>query len=859
MKRQRRAILLAIVVVIGSTFPAGRGFSQQRDSRIPTPAAVFGFEPGAEGRLVNYDQMVAYLKTLDHLSPRLSVQELGNTTEGRSMILVIISAPQNLEKQAQIMAEQKRLADPRLLHPAQAKRMARELPAVVSINCSIHAREVGPSQMASQLAYELTSGNSQAVRAILDHVVLLLIPSHNPDGMDKVAEWYGKYSNTAYENGPFPFLEQQYCGHDLNRDWFMLTQPETRLTVQQVFNIWHPQVIYDLHQMGPYGARMFLPPFTDPYDDMIHPVLQAGLAALGTGMILDLTAAGFAGVTFGVYFDSFSPARNYVHYHGGMRVLGEIASARIATSMNIAASEIRVAGDFEPGQRSWRLPLPWKSSVWALKDVVGYAFQSSMALLDYSARNRERLIWNAYQVLADAAADEEEKPTFLLDPAKSPEDAVAELLSVLSNGLVEIYRAQAGFTSSGIDYPRGTFIVPSAQPFGDYARTLLQSRPYPTRLRDSKRIPVPPYDVTSHHLPTLFGVEVAATGEKLNVPLQRVISFSRKPGRLTSYAGAEWFFLDYGTTQAVKALQSLYQVPGQLFWLADSVREQEQLILPGSILIHTKEIRRLEQIASEAYTDIRAISPPAGLRVFPLTKPRVGLYQSRLANMDEGWTRFVLEKYLIDYRTLTDPEIRESPLEGQFDVIILPHQTAEGIINGAKEGAMPPEFCRGIGQIGLQRLREFVKNGGTLIALGNATEVPLQHFELTVRNGLLDIKHEDYFAPGAFLSGVVHARHPLGFGLPRRIAVFNYQGPVFDGINFHSIVTYPGANLLRDGWLTGENLLALKSAIAEVPYDKGRVILFGIRPQFRAQTFGTFKLLFNAIIRGSAQPIVLSE
>jgi hypothetical protein len=283
--------------------------TQTAAAEIPSPQSYLGFKPGEDFRLLDAATILAYFQLLDRSSPRLQVQTLGKSTLGRPFWMALISAPENLQNMNHLIALQGELADPRNLPEAQARRLMKEAKAIVSINCSIHPREVGPSQMSLELAYRLVSEQTPEAQEILNQVVLLLIPTHNPDGLDLICEWYKKFRDTPFAGGPFPFLEHYYCGHDINRDWILLSQKETRTTVENVYNVWRPHIVFDLHQMVYYGARMFLPPYADPYDENIPPILQSQTAALGTAVAAEMTAQGLAGIIHQDGFDAYAPSR----------------------------------------------------------------------------------------------------------------------------------------------------------------------------------------------------------------------------------------------------------------------------------------------------------------------------------------------------------------------------------------------------------------------------------------------------------------------------------------------------------------------------------------------------------------------
>jgi len=828
---------------------------QTETGEIPSPKEFSGFAPGADFHIANYTQILSYFHMLDKKSDRLRIEELGPTTEGRPLILAIISSPQNLLHSRQIIENRRKLADPRTIDEEQAEELIRTGKVLVSINCSIHPKEIGPGQMSMQLAYHLTADSTEEIKAILDNVVVLLIPVHNPDGLDKVAAWYDEYRGTEYEAGPLLFLGQKYCGHDINRDWIALTQNETRLTVEKVYNVWHPHIVFDLHQMGARGARMFLPPYIDPYDEMIDPILQAQIAELGAAVTADLTAAGKRGVTGNIKYDAYSPARAYINYHGGIRFLGEIASCRLASPITIHPDQFQVSSSFDPAKRSWRQPFPWPGGPWRLANIVDYAQQASLSILKYAAHNRQNWLEQSYRLAIKSVSPDGDKPTFLVPPRQHDPFAVLDLLKILRDGMVEIYKAKNNFIVDGTNYPAGTIVLPSAQPAGAWLRTLIEIRPYPSVDKNGKSVPVHPYDVTAYNLPLLFGVAVKRTFSKVNANLEHLNQIMPLRGRINGTPHGKGYFLEYNSNQAVKVLQWLYGKSNDLFWLADSVRVDGKIFQPGTIWIKNLIAGLMQKITNDFSSNLWYAGNLEKTEKYRLRKPRVALYQSNVASMDEGWTRYIFETFGMDYVTVKNADIKKEALHKRFDAILLPDQLKTIIVDGWDSSVIPPQFSGGIGLTGVENLKQFVNDGGTLVALNRATSLPIDCFHLHVINATQGFSTSEYNVPGSLLKIIIRNTHPLGYGLPKKIAVFNDQSPAFVCSGEATIGSYPDNELLLNGWLDGEKHLTRKSAIAEISMGKGVVILFGCRPQFRALSRGTYKLLFNALIKSGAQRV----
>ncbi len=830
---------MAVGILLLSLYP----FAANADG-IPSPQIFFGFPMGKAGHLADYGQIRAYFKKCS-VSPRMTLFDIGETTLGQPLMLAVISGPENLKSLDKFQSIQRALCHAPPVNAADALGRLQKIPVFVSINCSIHAGEIGPSQMSAELAYRLLSRDGPLVQKILKNVILLLIPVHNPDGLDMVVDWYKKYAGTKYQDGPFPFLYHHYCGHDINRDWFALTQKETRATVEKVYNVYRPQIVMDLHQMGSLGPRMVLPPYVDPYDSAIDPVVQAEMAAIGTAIASDLTAKDYAGVGYNLFFDSYSPGRSYTNTHGGVRILCEIASAELASTMDIAGERLKKWNNFNPLQRSWRFPKPWTGGAWSLENIVDYALQACFSLLDYAADDRLDCQYKMYRVLRNAAGLDK---MFIIPQKQRDPSALYDMLELLQTGLVRVHRSQTAI-KTGRDGPPGTFVVKTAQPYGNYALTLLERRKYPGYEKDGRLYPVHPYDVTSHNVPLLFGVDVQTVTGQNGAPDPAPLEKITAPGGAMIEKDIDTdFYIDYQNLEAVRCLQYLYDRNVDLYWELDSVKTSSCVLPPGTVRVHDHGTKLARTLVDRFFVHIYARPDKTPTRAIKLRRPRVGVYRSHLARKSEGWMRFVLDDFDVLYTSLTDNLIKNQELDKKYDIIILPDQSASGILHGAREISMPERYCGGIGENGRDNLSRFVRQGGTLAAIGRATALPLQYFWLGAKNVVKGLERTEYYAPGCLLKVIVDTGHPLGFGLARETAAFFYYSPAFDLVNGRSVAHFPGENILLDGWLTGEKHLALQTAVAEIPHGKGRVLLYGIDPTFRAQSRGTFKFLFNAVI-----------
>ncbi|HEV8381262.1 MAG TPA: M14 metallopeptidase family protein [Gemmatimonadales bacterium] len=789
---RRRSLLLALA----ATLLAGTAGAQQRRARrpappppaaasrrpiaaavIPTPRSVLGFEPGDDRKLVEWPVLVRYFEALAKASDRVDYRELGKTTLGAPFIALVISSPQNLRRLDYYRQLNANLADPRTLRTSRAARDALQNgKTIVLITSSIHSTEVGGHLSPVALAYRLATDTSATTRSILDNVILWLVPSLNPDGVTIVAKWYNRTLGTAAEGTSPPELYHHYTGHDNNRDWYAFTQVETQLTVDSLQNVWHPQIVHDIHQMGSEGARLFLPPYLDPVEPNVDPLLIDGVNALGSAMAWELGGQGKTGISINSTYDAWTPARAYQHYHGGVRILSETASADLATPVDIPFDRLQARSrGYNPRERSWNFTNPWRGGRWSLRDIVSYQTEGAYALLVHAARDRERWLANFFNVGTHAIRGWRDWPYAYVIPARAPQDSVAlsAMLGILRRGAVEIRTATQPFTLQGQRHAAGTYVIVLRQPYAAFAKTLLEPQHYPDRRLYPGGPPERPYDVTAHTLPLLMGVTAIAANDSLRVPLSAPIT-------------------------------------------------------------------------------PRIVPPVPPLRVTDLEPAvRIGLYKSYDAAMDEGWTRWVFDNWKVPYTSLVDSVVRAGKLRDQFDVIILPDQSPREILEGLPS-RYPAPYAGGIGPDGSEALRQFVVDGGTLIALNEASRFAIQALLLPVRNVLEAVGEEDYYAPGSIFRLELDTATAVARGMPHETIGWFQGGPAFEALD-SSVTRVVGkwpedpARVLLSGWVLHPERIAGKAAILEVRQGAGRVILFGLRPQYRGQSIASYPLLFNSL------------
>ncbi len=798
----------------------------------PAPRDHFGFEPGEDYRLANHEQVIAYFRKLEASSDRIRLAEFGRSSEGRPMIAAFISDAANLRQLERWKDINRRLALG-LAAPEEAPRLAREGKAIVWIDSGLHATEVAPVQHAPHLAWRMVTGESEEIRRIRANVILIQIPVINPDGLDMVASWYGGNVGTPFELAPLPWLYQKYAGHDNNRDYFMYNLPETRHVGKMLFQEWFPHIVYNQHQIAPFPARIFIPPYAEPLNPNIQPAVMEGINRIGSVMRERFLREDKPGVISYLSFDAWwnGGLRSAPAFHNMHGILTETALFYYATPKEYKLSDLpeRFQNGVPAREPTVFHPKPWLGGRWALRDAVEYMLTADFAILSEAASNAPHYLQKAWE-MARANIDEGRRgnPFAWIVPAGQHDPwSAAQMLERLRMAGVQIHRATAPFEAGGASYPAGTHILYAAQPFRGYLADLMEPQKYP-EIRTAPNGPVRrPYDLAGWTLPYQMGVQTV----RMDVPFE-------------------------AQTAPVETIE----IPAP----ALDLRQNSAFLAAAAALREGREIF----VSSEGA--LSAERPAAG---WQWKLPRVGLYEPYTANMDAGWTQWLLDQFAVPYQLVRNEQIRAGGLRERFDVIILAQQSMQSILHGTPEvtklrtgetARQRPEFAGGIGLEGARQLEEFVRAGGTLIAFDSATELPLSLFPLDVRPGLrggAQPEQGGWFCPGSILRMTADTKHPIAFGMPAEHYATSTGGQFFEIEETASLqrprvfIRYAAKNLLASGWISGERVVAGKAAAVEAPLGEGRVVLFGFRPQFRGQTFGTFRLVLNSIYLSAATPL----
>ncbi|MCK6681774.1 MAG: M14 family metallopeptidase [Thermoanaerobaculia bacterium] len=835
------ALVLAFVCSMGAAIAAP-----------PSPAEFLGFTPGTDRTLADYRQISRYFKALDAASPRVELQVLGPTTLGEEMIMAVISSETNMKNLPRIKEIARRLADPRGLTQPEAEALVREGKAIILVTCSIHASEIGASQMAMEWAHALATAEDEETKRRLENVVLLLVPSLNPDGLMMETEWYRKNLGTRYEGSRMPWLYHHYVGHDNNRDWFMLTQKETRALSRAVYREWFPQVWLDEHQMGWAGPRIFVPPYAEPVDKDIHPLVWREANLIGATMALRLEQREKSGVIYGFTFDAYWPGgtKNTAWWKNITGLLTEVASCRLATPVRVEPGELagRGKGLVEYGPQT-NFPNPWPGGEWRLRDIMDYERIVSDALLETASNHRADFLGNALSRARASTKTFAETGSYRIPALQRDPVAAHKLASLMLEHGVEVKAA-----------PNGDVFIPLAQPYGRFVAEMFEAQRFPEVKLVAGTEAVRPYDVSAWTLPMMTGVTVERT------TLPPGLSAYQLPAARPSSEGAAVALLPGGPENA-RLVNAALRSAGRVRIARGETGFEGERWPAGTYF--------LDSVAAKAAAaQLQAGQTWRALKGLPegaekVSAPRVGLYKPWMASMDEGWTRFVLDEYGFGPKTLDNKTIRAGKLGSSLDALVLADIGKDVISQGKpkrEEGEMryglefPPEYSGGLEKEGAKALVEFVEGGGTLVAMGASTEYVLEEFNLPVRNALAKVSATEFQVPGSLLRARVTPGHPVTYGQPSELPLFVDHSIAFEttlpGAEMERwvLASYPAdaRDILMSGWIRGESRLSRKAAAVAVTYGKGKIVLLGFRPQHRAQTPVTYPFLFNAIYWSTA-------
>lgn len=824
---------------------------------IPSPTTYFGFQMGSEGKIIDFYKGLEYYKLLAAKSDKILYRELGKTTDGNPFVLLTISSPDNLKRLNEINKQRDLLNDPRKITDAKALELARSLPAVVFHTSSIHSTEISTAQVVPELVYDLLSQKDEDTRKILDNLIILVSPSANPDGQVKVKTWYEANKGKPWE-ARMPWLYQTYVGHDNNRDWVLLHFPAQRLTAEKIFLDWHPIYSLEMHQMGGNGARLFVPPYQEPYDENTAPEVVETMSLVGMSMSYRLTTENKGGVVKNAIFDLFTPARAFQIYRGTARVLTETASANFASKItwdmkNLQGPGRSGAGTYDPERMSWNYSLPWQGGDWTFRTMVEYQLSANFAALNLVADHPEKFNYSQYRSLRRPLDNHKWPYAYIIPKVQRDPSSVEDLLQTLQRGGIEIEVATSPIDIAGQKFNRGDYIVKLAQPYGAWAKTLLEIQHYPDLRRSPTQDPIVPYDVTSSTLPLMMGVKAVKVQSTFKANVKQVKTPIHFKG-IVEGKGTNGFVILPNSNDAYAIVDELLDKGMEVSRIELNTPYDGSVLINGGFLVPQNSSSMLSKLAENRYfkaVSIQKSELPKSTDLHRLRNPRIGIYEPWGGLIDAGWTRLVLEQWSMEPKIIHDDIIRNGELNDLFDVIIFPAGLPSDLVK-EDTTSLPIKYKRGLGDAGTQAMMTFVRKGGFVLSFGNSAAGVIHLFDLPIANAVAGMPSKQFYAPGSLVLTNLDPDSPLSYGLPDKIAVLDRNGPVLVPAASviqepHIIGQFPKYDARLSGFLLGEEQLRGKGSIALQELGQGKVILFAMAPQFRAMTHGSYKLIFNAI------------
>ena len=850
---------------------------------IKTPESYFGFRPGTDRMLFDYEQLIGYFQEMDRASPMLKLVEAGDTPLGKKIYIVFISAAKNIEQLDRLKDINHRLTfDPDIPEP-EREALFEEGKVFVLATLSMHSGEVGPTQSAPILAYDLVTSEDKDVLNSLENMVYMMVPCHNPDGMDMIVEHYRKYKGTPYERSSMPGLYHKYVGHDNNRDFIILTQEDTK-AVAGIYNTeWLPQVHVEKHQMGATGPRYFVPPPHDPIAENLDEGIWSWVGVFGSNLQKDMTSKGLTGVSQHYLFDEYWPGPTGTSlWKNVISFLTEAASVRYATPIFVEPNELRVYGKgLAEYKKSINMPVPWPGGWWKLGDIVKYEITSAMSIIKTASLYRREILEFRNDLCRKQVRLGRTTPPFyyVLPREQRDESELVGLVTLLQEHGVKVYRLSSVISVDDNHFREGDIVIPLSQPYRAFVKEVMEKQEYPVRHYTPDGDIIKPYDITSWSLPLQRGLRAVEVNERsgdLESRLEMIHGTFDLMGSKPDTFGAVIF--PVRRNESFKAAFLAMESGLNVSRLVGPANVSGAGIAKGSFVIRNGSgmQAKLDRVISEMTVQPIFVNDPSVLHTEPLSVPRIALVESYFHDMDAGWTRFIFDTYYIPYEVIRPGDFEKTDFTRKYDVVIFPNENKSILMKGKRKSredddtytisSYPPEYTKGIGDKGMEKLMTFVDGGGIIVAWGRSTDLftktltitrskeEKEEFKLPVRNVAAKLKKSGLYCPGSIVRTLLLEDHPLTLGAPEELGVFFTGEPVFTtslprfDMDRRVIGRYPEKDILQSGYCENEEQLGNKISLVWMRKGKGQFVLFGFNPQFRASTAATYKLVFNAVL-----------
>lgn len=846
----------------------------QGNSKMRSPLDFFGFQPGSEGNLYTYGQLISYLQHLDGNSARLKMEKIGESPMGKPMYILFISSEDNIKNLDKLKTfNQELMLNPNLTSEEQ-KKLVENAKVFVLATLSMHSNEVGPMTAASLIAFDYATTSDAQMLSYFKDVVYMMVPNHNPDGQNMVVENYLKYKGTKYEGASLPGLYHKYVGHDNNRDFITLSQSDSRAISSITSSTWFPQVMVEKHQMGYLGPRYFVPPNHDPIAENIDPGLWNWNGLFGTNMMKDLTGAGLKGVSQGYAFDNYWPGSTETClWKNVMAFLTEAARVDDATSLYIEPNELSVSGKgLAEYEISANMPDPWPGGWWTLNDIVQMELVSTKSIIKTASfHKKEILSFTNNLCKKEVSKGTNQAPYYYILPAEQHDKGqlLAFVNLMLEHG-IQLNKLKEDVLINQRVYPKNSIVISLAQPFRAFIKEVMEAQEFPVRHYTKDGPMIEPYDITSWSLPLHMGLdahEINLKTSSLDAKLIPVKEIQKIESTIPS--NIAYVILPVEQNRSF-AFAFQWMKDGNLVY---RLTKDNQFAKQGSFVlkINAKNMPEIERKLKEnlVFAKFESNNIPDLLE---LKNPKIGLIETWNHDMDAGWTRYVLDSHHIPFQLIRPDELKKLDLTS-FDVLVFPSSSKDILLEGKRKNSsgeyapssLPPEYAVGMGKEGLKKVMEFVNSGGNIITWGNSTELFMEPmkinigneeetFNLPISNISKRLESNGLYVAGSLATVNVIENHPLTYGLKKTANVFFRGNPVFQTsqpgfeMDRRVIASFPKENICPSGYMKNEELLAKLPAAVWIKKGKGQMVFYSFSPQFRSSTSGVYKFLFNALL-----------
>jgi len=867
-----------MVIAVTAMFMISCLFSQETVGII-TPKKHFGFTPGDDRMLFDYEELIGYLTKLDVASPKMKMIEIGKSPMGKPIYIAFISSEENINNLDEFRKINEELAlNPNIPDEERTKILDKGKVFFLA-TLSMHSGEVGPSQSAPLIAHKLLTSENKAILDHLNDVVYMMVPCHNPDGMNMIVNNYKKYKGTKYEGASLPRVYHKYVGHDNNRDFVILSQEDTKAIAAIYNNEWFPQVLVEKHQMGSTGIRYFVPPNHDPIAENIDAGIWNWAGIFGQNMIKDMTKEGLAGIGQHTIYDDYWPGSTETCiWKNVIGLLTEAASAREATPIYIEPNELSVRGKgLSEYKKSINMPLPWDGGWWRLGDIVKYEIVSTLSIIKTASLHRRDILQFRNDLCKKEVTAGKTKPPFyyILPKEQHDQSELVNLVNLMKEHGIEVYQLNESFTLKGKNFNTGDIVIPLAQPYRPFIKEVMEKQEFPVRHYTPGGEMIRPYDITSWSLPLHRGVksyEMKTRSEEFETLFQKIEGEFDLTGKEPLNFWAAMFSVD--NNGSFKAAFMASEMGLKVDRLTQDITMGGKVYPKGSFVLYGEEKGKenFRKILQDVKFNPGYIKEKWKINTVAFKIPRIALVETWFHDMDAGWTRFVFDTYKIPYTILNPPVFEKTDFEKKIDVVVFPSVRKSLLMTGKSSrggqysmSSYHPDYVKGMGKKGLENLLSFVNKGGIVVSWGSSTELfqgkleitdgeEKDEFQLPYRDISEQLQKSGVYVTGSFVKVHLLKDHPLTFGMPEKTGIFFRGSPVFStsvprfDMDRRVIAKFPEKNILLSGYSKNEEKFGNKTAMVWLKKGKGQFVLFGFNPQFRASTQASFKLLFNSIL-----------